>query len=90
VIAGHVVTINEGNVFRFLYQLRPGDDVHVWDQLDREHDYEVAGVRLVVPADTSVMLPTPDETLTLITCGGEFNPRTREFSERLIVTARPV
>ncbi len=90
VIAGHVVTVSEGNVFRFLYQLGPGDGVRVWDQLEREHDYQVAAVRLVAPTDTSVMLPTADETLTLITCGGEFNPRTREFSERLIVTAHPV
>ena len=90
VIAGHVVTISEGNVFRFLYQLEPGDDVHVWDQLDREFDYQVAGVRLVPPSDTSVMQPSADERLTLITCGGEFNPRTREFSARLIVTAVPV
>ena len=62
----------------------------VGDQLDREFDYQVAGVRLVPPSDTSVMQPTADETLTLITCGGEFDPRTREFSARLIVTAVPV
>jgi LPXTG-site transpeptidase (sortase) family protein len=90
VIAGHVVTINEGNVFRFLYQLDIGDDVQVWDQFGREHDYAVAGVRLVPPSDTSVMEATPDETLTLITCGGTFDPRTREFSDRLIVTAKPL
>ena len=89
VIAGHVVTINEGNVFRFLYQLTPGDAVEVWDQLAHEHDYTVDNVRLVPPSDTSVMDPTPDETLTLITCGGTFDPRTREFSDRLIVTAKP-
>jgi LPXTG-site transpeptidase (sortase) family protein len=90
VIAGHVVTLNEGNVFRFLYQLDVGDAVHVWDQLDREHDYQVAGVKLVPPSDTSVMQPTSDETLTLITCGGTFDPAKREFSDRLIVTAKAV
>jgi sortase (surface protein transpeptidase) len=36
------------------------------------------------------MAPTPEETLTLITCGGTFDPLTREFSDRLIVTAKPV
>jgi LPXTG-site transpeptidase (sortase) family protein len=90
VIAGHVVTINEGNVFRNLYRLQPGDEVQVWDQLDREHAYAVSDVLLVPPADTSVMDATPDETLTLITCGGTFDPRTREFSDRLIVRAKPL
>jgi LPXTG-site transpeptidase (sortase) family protein len=89
VISGHVVTLSEGNVFRFLYQVDIDDEVQVWDQLDREHDYSVVDVKLVPPTDVSVMAPTPDETLTLITCGGTFDPRRREFSDRLIVTAKP-
>jgi LPXTG-site transpeptidase (sortase) family protein len=89
VIAGHVVTLSEGNVFRFLYQLDFDDEIMVWDQLDREHDFKVVDVKLVPPSDTSVMAATADETLTLITCGGTFDPIKREFSERLIVTAKP-
>ena len=88
--AGHVVTLSEGNVFRFLYQLDIGDQVDVWDQTEREHDFHVVAVRLVPPSDTSVMLPTLDETLTLITCGGTFDPVKRQFSDRLVVTARPL
>jgi LPXTG-site transpeptidase (sortase) family protein len=90
VIAGHVVTLSEGNVFRLLYQLDIGDQIAVWDELTREHDYHVVDLKLVPPSDTSVMDPTPDETLTLITCGGTFDPHKREFSERLIVTAKPL
>jgi LPXTG-site transpeptidase (sortase) family protein len=90
VIAGHVVTLSEGNVFRFLYQLDLGDQVQVWDDHALEHDFQVVDVKLVPPADTSVMQPTPSETLTLITCGGTFDPVKREFSDRLIVTAHPV
>jgi LPXTG-site transpeptidase (sortase) family protein len=90
VIAGHVVTLSEGNVFRYLYQLDIGDQISVWDQVNREHDFSVVDVKLVAPSDTSVMDPTPDETLTLITCGGTFDPVKREFSDRLIVTAKPV
>ncbi|MBV9602465.1 MAG: sortase [Chloroflexi bacterium] len=89
VISGHVVTINEGNVFRFLYQVGIDDLVQVWDEQDREYDYHVADVKLVLPSDVSVMAPTPDQTLTLITCGGSFDRVHREFSERLIVTAKP-
>jgi LPXTG-site transpeptidase (sortase) family protein len=90
VIAGHVVTVSEGNVFRFLYQLDIDDLINVWDQHDQEHDFHVVDVKLVPPDDISVMAPTSDETLTLITCGGTFDPIKREFSDRLIVTAKPL
>ena len=90
VIAGHVVTLQEGNVFRFLYQLDFGDTIEVWDEHETKRAFRVVDVRLVAPTDVSVMAPTPDVTLTLITCGGTFDPRTREFSERLVVTAKPL
>jgi LPXTG-site transpeptidase (sortase) family protein len=89
VIAGHVVTLNEGNVFRFLYQLDIDDQIQVWDDNQDEFDYHVVQVKLVPPSDVSVMAPTPDERLTLITCGGTFDPVKREFSDRLIVVAKP-
>jgi LPXTG-site transpeptidase (sortase) family protein len=89
VIAGHVVTLNEGNVFRFLYKVNADDQIQVWDDHEREHDYRVVDVKLVPPSDTSVMAPTRDQTLTLITCGGSFDPVRREFSDRLVVTAKP-
>lgn len=89
VIAGHVVTRTEGNVFRQLYQVNLDDQVQVWDDVGREHGFRVVDVKLVLPSDTWVMAPTPDETLTLITCGGSFDPIKREFSHRLVVTAKP-
>jgi LPXTG-site transpeptidase (sortase) family protein len=85
-----VVTINEGNVFRFLYKVNIDDRVDIWDDQEREYDFRVVDVKLVPPSDTSVMAPTSEETLTLITCGGTFDPVRREFSDRLIVTAKPV
>jgi LPXTG-site transpeptidase (sortase) family protein len=88
VIAGHVVTLYEGNVFRNLYKVQLNDRVQVWDDAEREHDFVVVDVKLVPPTDMSPMAPTPDRTLTLITCGGTFDPIKREFSERLIVTAK--
>jgi hypothetical protein len=36
------------------------------------------------------MEATSDPTLTLITCGGTFDRARREFSDRLIVTAKPL
>ena len=90
VIAGHVVTMREGNVFRFLYKLGIDDQIQVWDDREREHDFRVVDVKLVVPTDTSVMASTPDQTLTLITCGGTFDPFKREFSDRLVIIAKPL
>ncbi len=90
VIAGHVVTLREGNVFRFLYKINIGDQVQVWDERDREHDFGVVEVKLVPPTDVSPMAPKTDPTLTLITCGGTFDSIKREFSDRLIVTAKPL
>jgi LPXTG-site transpeptidase (sortase) family protein len=89
VIAGHVVTLNEGNVFRFLYKVNLGDTIQVWDDQDREHYFHVVDVKLVSPTDLSPMAATPDPTLTLITCGGTFDSVKREFSDRLIVVAKP-
>jgi LPXTG-site transpeptidase (sortase) family protein len=89
VIAGHVVTVSQGNVFRSLYQLNLDDQIQVWDERNREHDFHVVDIKLVPPTDTSPMAVTPDRTLTLITCGGTFDPRKREFDKRLIVVARP-
>jgi LPXTG-site transpeptidase (sortase) family protein len=88
VIAGHVVTLYEGNVFRNLYRVELNDSVQVWDDQDREHDFVVVDVKLVSPTDLSPMSPTADRTLTLITCGGTFDPIRRDFSQRLIVTAK--
>jgi LPXTG-site transpeptidase (sortase) family protein len=89
VIAGHVSTRAEGNVFINLYKVELGDEVRVWDQHGAEHVFAVASVKLVPLSDTSVMDETPDPTLTLMTCGGRFDPVRREFSDRLIVMARP-
>jgi LPXTG-site transpeptidase (sortase) family protein len=89
VIAGHVVTRFEGNVFRMLYKVDLGDAIQVWDERDHLHAFRVVDVRLVSPTDTSVMAPTTDRTLTLITCGGTFDPLARRFSDRLVVVAKP-
>lgn len=89
VIAGHVVTISWGNVFRDLYKLNFGDEVKVETDEGR-FTYIVEDLKLVKPDNVSVMGPSNDPILTLITCGGEFDSRSRSFSDRLIVTSRLV
>ena len=87
VISGHVVTINEGNVFRDLNKLNFGDMIKVQTE-EGAFTYVVDDMMLVKPNQIEVMEPTKDQRLTLITCGGEFNPRTRSFSDRLIVVTK--
>jgi LPXTG-site transpeptidase (sortase) family protein len=86
VISGHVVTISEGNVFRNLYKVNVGDEVDVHTPAGK-FVYTVEDVKLVPPDDISVMQQTKSPTLTLITCGGEFDTKTRSFSDRQIVIA---
>ncbi|MFN8637178.1 MAG: class F sortase [Chloroflexota bacterium] len=87
VISGHVVTIAEGNVFRNLYKVNIGDEVHV-ETPNGRYVYVVDDVKLVPPTNIEVMAPSSTATLTLITCGGEFDTRTRSFSDRQIVIAK--
>lgn len=87
VISGHVVTIAEGNVFRNLYKVNLGDEVKV-DTPEGQFTYTVEDVKLVKPTSIEVMAQSATPILTLITCGGEFDTRTRSFSDRLVVTSR--
>jgi LPXTG-site transpeptidase (sortase) family protein len=86
VISGHVVTIAEGNVFRNLYKVNLGDEVKV-ETADGHFTYIVDDVKLVSPQSIEVMQQSKDAKLTLITCGGDFDTKTRSFSDRQIVVA---
>ena len=86
VLAGHVVTLSQGNVFRDLYRVLPGDRLFVQTEKGSTFVYQVSQIRLVDPNDIEVMAPSSDAEITLITCAGTFDSRSRSFSKRLIVT----
>jgi LPXTG-site transpeptidase (sortase) family protein len=87
VFSGHVTSRSAGNVFRDLFRIRVGDEVHIYTE-DARFVYVVTDVRLVLPTETSVMDPTEDATATLITCAGEWIQSEREYTHRLIVTTK--
>jgi len=89
VLAGHVATQGMGNVFRELYRLRPGEPIVVYTA-DGEFTYRVETLRLVTPAEVDLLAPADASRLTLVTCAGEFDFRTRSFSHRLVVVGRLV
>lgn len=86
VLAGHISSpvSKKGDVFRRLPEVRVGDRVDVYVN-DQRFAYEVAQVKIVPPTAVEVMNPTPDPTLTLITCYPD-----HVYTSRLVVVARPL
>jgi len=62
VISGHRDTF-----FRHIYELQKGDQLLV-ERGGKRFVYEVTGKKIVEPTDLSVIRPTTDAQLTLITC----------------------
>lgn len=87
VFSGHVTSRNWGNVFIDLYKIDIGDEIYVYTNRS-VFTYTVSKVRLVPPTQTDVMDRTPDQTITLITCGGDWLPDVRDYSRRLIVNGK--
>jgi LPXTG-site transpeptidase (sortase) family protein len=84
VFNGHVLTIDAGQVFRYLKQLRSGDAVYVYTPGYRT-DWVVSDVFTTPAEDNDFLGPTDDTRITLYTCTGTFNPIQRTFSHRLVV-----
>jgi sortase A len=62
-----VITGHRDTFFRHIHELTKGDQVQV-QRNGRNFIYEVTGKRIVMPEDISVINPTSDPELTLITC----------------------
>lgn len=56
-----------GELFRYLDRLKPGDEIRVMTNT-QEYVYIVTGLKIVGPTDVSVMGPTNEPTITLISC----------------------
>ena len=62
-----VITAHRDTFFRHIYELMKGDQILV-RRSGRVFTYEVTSKRIVMPDDVSVIKPTSDAQLTLITC----------------------
>jgi sortase A len=62
-----VITAHRDTFFRHIYELNKGDQIQV-RRSGRTFTYEVTGKRIVMPEDVSVIRPTTNPQLTLITC----------------------
>ena len=96
VMSGHVDYWNVGPaVFWNVRNLPPGDIIRVVGEDGASYEYAVEWTQEYNVAtdltpeviQTQIVGDTGQESLTLITCGGEFDPATSEYLERLVVRA---
>lgn len=94
VVAAHVDSLEYGlGPFVKLRDLPKDQLIRIRDAAGRITLYRVVDVRHVRKAElgaVGVFRRTGDRRLTLITCGGTFDTRTRTYSDNVIVTARAV
>lgn len=88
VLAGHsVMPDGKAGVFANLASLAVGDTFSLFDG-EVERQYQVSEVLVVSEYDLSVVYPTNDERVTLITCEvNSFDEATQTYSNRLVVVA---
>lgn len=56
-----------GEIFRYLDRLKPGDVVVLYTN-QRQYTYVITATQIVEPTSVEVMAPTPNATVTLISC----------------------
>lgn len=62
-----VIAAHRDTFFRHVYELKAGDDIYI-ERSGKKYHYVVSRKRIVLPTDLSVLEPTSDAQLTLITC----------------------
>jgi LPXTG-site transpeptidase (sortase) family protein len=94
ILDGHVDWAGRLRVFGLLHNLRPGDEVLVTDERGVQLRYRVTWSVMVepetAPLDEIYELTDQREELTLITCGGAFDPAEHMYVSRLVVRAERV
>lgn len=82
-----VISAHRDTFFRHIYELRKGDEVVV-QRNGKTYRYAVTGKKIVQPDDMSVVGPSKDKRLTLITCYPTYY--IGPAPERLVVTSKLV
>jgi LPXTG-site transpeptidase (sortase) family protein len=91
VLAGHISSpvSHKGDIFRHLPEVRVGDEVDIYlapdtpGERETEVRYVISQTKVVQPTETSVMGPTADPTLTLLTCYPD-----NVYTQRLVVVGK--
>lgn len=85
VLAGHVTLRSGGGPFLHLHKLQPGDIALVYAGRTR-YEYCVVDKRQVSPDDLSVVRPSSEPILSLLTCS-DWDAENRTYRQRFVVTA---
>jgi sortase A len=86
VLAGHVTLKRGAGPFLRLETLEAGD-IAIVHASDRAYAYRVVSKKVVAPDDVSVVFPTSDPILTLLTCTG-WDAATRSYTHRAAIICR--
>lgn len=93
VLAAHVNWNRTPGPFARLGRVEPGDTIEVTldDGTLRRYEVTERSVfgKLELPTDR-IWRTTGDESLVLITCGGDYNPEIRRYGQNIVVFAVPV
>lgn len=93
VLAAHIAADGVDGVFRRLPELEPGDIVTVHFDDATSEEFVVVGRRQyakeALPGD-EIFGRTGVARLTLVTCGGTFDPERRRYDDNIVVFALPV
>ncbi len=88
ILAGHVDWGGKPAVFWGLRELNPGDVVEVIAADERRYSFKVRWLKWIeaqAAVADEVFRQAPEREITLITCGGPFDPSTRQYQSRLVV-----
>src|SRR5512145_959113 len=90
VLAGHSKMPNgKPGIFNRLGELVVGDTISVFDGIT-ERVYRITNVLTVSAEDVSVVYPTSNTQLTLLTCDtNSYNSSSKRYDRRVVVVAEP-
>lgn len=89
VYTGHVESLDKGQVFARLPSVKTGQDIFLYTA-EGFWRYRISEIKTVRNDDITVMQPTTDYRITLITCTGTFDWASRQYSHRFVVVAKLV
>ena len=92
IIDGHLDGVRSDGIFKHLAQVKPGDGIDITMGNSIIHHFTVMTVQMVPNAEAANLLfsqdPAVPSQLNLITCGGTFDTNSKEYDQRVIVTAK--
>ena len=94
IIDGHVNGIENAGIFKNLLKLKKGDAYSVEFGNGDKVDFKVKEVKEVPTAEAASILFSQDPEVTnqlnLITCGGKYDQKTRQYQNRVIVVSEKI